>query len=278
MSRLTEKLMSNLLKKISTQNGFRLVVKLKSTLGKILLVLLFLFSFAACRTPFNQPQTPSASQTAVSKSKKTTNARLSSEKRLRRKRISVSRNLYEGSLWRYESSFGNILRDHRARFRGDLMTISELPAVVNVAEPKAEAEGEAAAPTNDTQRASLLLEAITMRDEIENEQNDILRSLETISARVTKVLPDGNMLIKGQKIDYRQRNQVRYITTITGILRPADVDDSNIVSATKLANPNVKIKRQQSGTFIRERLQKLAPLVGQQKAGLLGRLGDFAKQ
>ncbi|MAD99739.1 MAG: flagellar basal body L-ring protein FlgH [SAR324 cluster bacterium] len=270
--------MSNLSKIISTQNGFRLVVKLRSTLGKILLVLLFLFSFAACRTPFNQPQTPSASQTAVSKSKKTTNARLSSEKRLRRKRISVSRNLYEGSLWRYESSFGNILRDHRARFRGDLMTISELPAVVNVAEPKAEAEGEAAAPTNDTQRASLLLEAITMRDEIENEQNDILRSLETISARVTKVLPDGNMLIKGQKIDYRQRNQVRYITTITGILRPADVDDSNIVSATKLANPNVKIKRQQSGTFIRERLQKLAPLVGQQKAGLLGRLGDFAKQ
>ena len=278
MSRLTEILMSNLSKKISTQNGFRLVVKLKSTLGKILLVLLFLFSFAACRTPFNQPQTPSASQTAVSKSKKTTNARLSSEKRLRRKRISVSRNLYEGSLWRYESSFGNILRDHRARFRGDLMTISELPAVVNVAEPKAEAEGEAAAPTNDTQRASLLLEAITMRDEIENEQNDILRSLETISARVTKVLPDGNMLIKGQKVDYRQRNQVRYITTITGILRPADVDDSNIVSATKLANPNVKIKRQQSGTFIRERLQKLAPLVGQQKAGLLGRIGDFAKQ
>ena len=193
--------------------------------------------------------------------------------------MSVSRNLYEGSLWRYESSFGNILRDHRARFRGDLLTISELPSVVNVPEPKAEAEGEtASAPTNDTQRASLLLEAITMRDEIEKEQNDILRTLETISARVTKVLPDGNMLIKGQKIDYRQRNQVRYITTITGVLRPADVDDSNIVSATKLANPNVKIKRQQSGTFVRERLQKLAPLVGQQKAGLMGRIGDFAKQ
>ena len=203
---------------------------------------------------------------------------MNSEKRLRRKRISVNRNLYEGSLWRYESSFGNILRDHRARFRGDLLTISEVPAVVNVAEPKAEAEGEAADPTNDTQRASLLLEAITMRDEIENEQNDILRSLETISARVTKVLPDGNMLIKGQKIDYRQRNQVRYITTITGILRPADIDDSNIVSATKLANPNVKIKRQQSGAFVRERLEKLRPLIGRQKAGLAGRIGDFAKQ
>ena len=246
--------------------------------GKILLVFLVLLVAAACRTPFNQPQTPAQNQTAVSKSKKVTNNRLSSEKRMRRKRVSVSRNLYEGSLWRYESSFGNILRDHRARFRGDLFTISELPSVVNVPEPKAEAEAEAAAPTNNTQRANLLLEAITMRDEIEREQNDILRSLETMSARVTKVLPDGNMMIKGQKVDYRQRNQVRYITTITGILRPADVDDSNIVSATKLANPNVKIKRQQSGAFVRERLERLAPLIGQQRAGLMGRIGDFAQQ
>ena len=283
MSRLTKFLMFDFSKITSFHKVFKnkqyFEGRQKTVQGKVLLLLLVLFSVAACRTPFNQPQAPNNSQTAASKSKKTTNQRLNSEKRLRRKRVSVSRNLYEGSLWRYESSFGNILRDHRARFRGDLLTISELPSVVNVPEPKAEAEGETASdPTNDTQRASLLLEAITMRDEIENEQNDILRTLETISARVTKVLPDGNMLIKGQKIDYRQRNQVRYITTITGVLRPADVDDSNIVSATKLANPNVKIKRQQSGTFIRERLQKLAPLVGQQKAGLMGRIGDFAKQ
>ena len=70
------------------------------------------------------------------------------------------------------------------------------------------------------------------------------------------------MIIKGQKIDYRQRNQVRYITTVTGILRPADVNDSNIVSAGKLANPNVKIKRQQSRSLVRKRLEKLAPLLG----------------
>ncbi len=274
--------MSNFLKSLHlpklTHQNVGLSSHQKIPCGKILLVFFVLFAAAACRTPFNQPQNPAQNQTAVSKSKKVTNNRLSSEKRLRRKRVSVNRNLYEGSLWRYESSFGNILRDHRARFRGDLFTISELPSVVNVPEPKAEAEAEAAAPTNNTQRANLLLEAITMRDEIEREQNDILRSLETMSARVTKVLPDGNMMIKGQKVDYRQRNQVRYITTITGILRPADVDDSNIVSATKLANPNVKIKRQQSGAFVRERLERLAPLIGQQRAGLMGRIGDFAQQ
>ena len=274
--------MSNFLKSLHlpklTHQNVGLSSHRKIPCGKILLVFFVLFATAACRTPFNQPQTPAQNQTAVSNSKKVTNNRLSSEKRLRRKRVSVSRNLYEGSLWRYESSFGNILRDHRARFRGDLFTISELPSVVNVPEPKAEAEQEAAAPTNNTQRANLLLEAITMRDEIEREQNDILRSLETMSARVTKVLPDGNMMIKGQKVDYRQRNQVRYITTITGILRPADVDDSNIVSATKLANPNVKIKRQQSGAFVRERLERLSKLSGRERAGLMGRIGDFAQQ
>ena len=118
---------------------------------------------------------------------------------------------------------------------------------------------------------------MTLRDAIEEEQNDILRNLDGISARVIRVLPNGNMLIKGQKIDYRQRNQVRYITTLTGILRPADVNDSNIVSASKLANANVKIKRQQSGSLVRERLQKLAPLLGKAKSGLLGRLSDLSK-
>jgi hypothetical protein len=136
------------------------------------------------------------------------------------------------------------------------------------------AEGQ---PAGGAETGNVALEALTLRDAIEEEQNEILRNLDGISARVIRVLPDGNMLIKGQKIDYRQRNQVRYITTVTGILRPADVNDSNIVSASKLANANVKIKRQQSGSLVRERLQKLAPLLGKEKTGLLGRLTDLSK-
>ena len=195
-------------------------------------------------------------------------------KPLRRKRISTSRNRYEGSLWRYESSFGNVLRDHRARFRGDLLRINDVNLIVNVPPPKIASEGQ---PAGGAETASVALEALTLRDSIEEEQNDILRALDALSARVIRVLPDGNMIIKGQKIDYRQRNQVRYTTTVTGILRPVDVNDSNIVSASKLANPNVKIKRQQSRSLVRKRLEKLAPLLGKQKAGVLGRLGELAK-
>ena len=228
---------------------------------------------AGCLPPGQKPQPPAEIKKVTAAKRLNEKLKLTA-KQLRRKRISTEKNRYEGSLWRYESSFGNLLRDHRARFRGDLLSINEMGLIVNVPPPEISPEGQ---PAGGAETGSVALEAMTLRDTIEEEQNEILRNLDGISARVIKVLPDGNMVIKGQKIDYRRRNQVRYITTVTGILRPADVNDSNVVSASKLANPNVKIDRQQSGSLVRERLEKLAPLLGKQKAGFLGRLGDLAK-
>ena len=150
--------------------------------------------------------------------------------------------------------------------------------ISNVPPPK-EAGGDggqaAAAPQNEVQAASLALEALTLRNAIEEEQNEILRGLNTISARVVRVYPDGNMLISGQKVDYRQRNQVRYVTTVQGVLRPADVSGENLVSATKLVNPEIKVRRQQSTGLVRERLEQLAPLIGSDAAGLAGQLSDL---
>ena len=237
------------------------------------LPLLIMLYLTGCFPPGPKPQPPTEIKEATAAKRLNEKLKLTAKK-LRRKRISTEKNRYEGSLWRYESSFGNLLRDHRARFRGDLLSINEMGLIVNVPPPQITSEGQ---PAGGAETGSAALEAMTLRDSIEEEQNEILRSLDGISARVIRVLPDGNMVIKGQKIDYRRRNQVRYITTVTGILRPADVNDSNVVSASKLANPNVKINRQQSGSLVRERLEKLAPLLGKQKAGFLGRLGDLAK-
>ena len=240
---------------------------------KYLLATLLIFILSGCLPQRPQPQ-PTAEILAANTVKKQNDKLRLASKSLRRKRISSSRNLYEGSLWRYESSFGNLLRDHRARFRGDLLSINEVGLIANAPPPNLASEGQ---PAGGAETGNVALESLTLRDTIEEEQNDILRNIDGISARVIRVLPNGNMLIKGQKIDYRQRNQVRYITTLTGILRPADVNDSNIVSASKLANANVKIKRQQSGSLVRERLKKLAPLLGKEKSGLLGRLSDLSK-
>ena len=200
-----------------------------------------------------------------------------SARRQRQPALNTNRNALEGSLWRSEASFGNLFRDHRARYRGDLLTIQEVDLISNVPPPKEGGGdgGQAAAPQNEVQAASLALEALTLRNAIEEEQNEILRGLNTISARVVRVYPDGNMLISGQKVDYRQRNQVRYVTTVQGVLRPADVSGENLVSATKLVNPEIKVRRQQSTGLVRERLEQLAPLIGNDAAGLAGRLSDL---
>ncbi|MEE2715965.1 MAG: flagellar basal body L-ring protein FlgH [SAR324 cluster bacterium] len=245
------------------------------------LLLLVAVALSGCRTLATEdqmlPDSPQARTSQVAAQPAATPVK-SDIRNKRRRMITARRNPYEGSLWQYESSFGNLFRDHRARFRGDLLSISELQAIVSVPPPREQEEGGEQAPASDTARANILLEALTMRDQIEEEQNEILRGLEIISARVVRVLPDGNMVIRGRKVDYRQRNKVRYITTVTGILRPADVSDTNIVSAAKLAYPDVKIKRQQSGSLLREKLERLAPLTGKQQAGLAGRLSEFAGQ
>jgi flagellar basal body L-ring protein FlgH len=201
-----------------------------------------------------------------------------SARRQRQPALNTNRNALEGSLWRSEASFGNLFRDHRDRYRGDLLTIQEVDLISNVPPPKeggVDGGQAAAAPQNEVQAASLALEALTLRNAIEEEQNEILRGLNTISARVVRVYPDGNMLISGQKVDYRQRNQVRYVTTVQGVLRPADVSGENLVSATKLVNPEIKVRRQQSSGLVRERLEQLAPLIGSDAAGLAGRLSDL---
>ena len=198
-------------------------------------------------------------------------------RRQRQPALNTRRNALEGALWRSEASFGNLFRDHRARYRGDLLTIQEVDLISNVPPPKEGGGdgGQAAAPQNEVQAASLALEALTLRNAIEEEQNEILRGLNTISARVVRVYPDGNMLVSGQKVDYRQRNQVRYVTTVQGVLRPADVSGENLVSATKLVNPEIKVRRQQSTGLVRERLEQLAPLIGSDAAGLAGQLSDL---
>ena len=242
-----------------------------------ILLLAAVIALSGCRTLATEDQmTTDTSQTRSPVVAKLTTLVTSDIRTKRRRLITARRNPYEGSLWQYESSFGNLFRDHRARFRGDILSISELQAIVTVPPPKEQEENGEQGPTSDAARANVLLEALTMRDQIEEEQNEILRNLEIISARVTRVLPDGNMVIRGRKVDYRQRNKVRYITTVIGILRPADVSDTNIVSAAKLAYPDVKIKRQQSGGLLREKLERLAPLTGKQQAGLAGRLSEFA--
>ncbi len=172
--------------------------------------------------------------------------------------INTTRNLYEGSLWRGAASWGNLLRDHRARYPGDLLTVTEMQKIIKVPELKPEEE----APNQGAQQAgqgqgegeqpqeaidpilAFLRAQEKRREEIEEEQNEILRSIDTMEVQVVRVLPNGNMLVRGVHPPiFRDNNRVKYIVTLEGIVRPTDVDEANNVLATRLSKAEYKIRR-----------------------------------
>lgn len=168
--------------------------------------------------------------------------------------INTTRNLYEGSLWRGASSWGNLLRDHRARFRGDLLTVTDLQKIIKVPEIKPETQVEQAEQlaqqTAQQEQEGIdpilafLLERQRMRELVDLEQNEILRSIDSIEVEVIGVRPNGNLVVRGVHPPiFRERNRVKYIVSLTGQVRPSDVDENNIVFSTKLNKAEYKIRR-----------------------------------
>jgi len=197
--------------------------------------------------------------------------------------LPTSDNRYEGSLWRDESSWGNLLRDHRARFKHDVLTITGLQDIIIISKPEKKPAPVTAQALKGTgaeagaAKVNQLLDVaneLTGADKVEAEQNEVLGALSTISARVTNVLPNGNMVVVGEKIDYRQQNTIRYVTKIQGIIRPEDVTDKNEIGSLKLARSEVQIKRQVLASKLN--LGALAPVIGAQKAGVMDRLSHMA--
>lgn len=186
---------------------------------------------------------------------------------------------YEGSLWKDESSWGNLLRDHRARFKDDVVTITDLSSIINVPPPPVPkpvvntAAGQKA--TKGKQAKAALNAALDTMGvpEGELEQNEILRALKSISARIVAVFPNGNMLVKGEKIDHRQQNTIRYITTVSGIVRPEDVSEKNEVLSSKLARSQVKTKRQIIARKVN--LNALKPVMKKEDVGIMDRMGHL---
>ena len=196
--------------------------------------------------------------------------------------ISTTRNLYEGSLWRGAASWGNLMRDHRARYRGDLLTVTEMPKIINVPEPKVEQPAEQAAAEEQAKQPidpviAFLRQQQERREQIEREQNEILRSIDLIEVEVVRVLPNGNLLVRGVHPPiFRERNRVKYVVTLRGIVRPSDVDDNNTIPAPKLSKAEYKLRR----LVRRSRIPRIAGVAaraaGSRRGGeFLDRLSSF---
>ncbi len=59
----------------------------------------------------------------------------------------------------------------------------------------------------------------------------------TISVRVMKKLPGGNLFVRGSR-EITINNETQYMI-LTGIVRPADIDHNNEVSSTKIADARI---------------------------------------
>ncbi|MGK0289172.1 MAG: flagellar basal body L-ring protein FlgH [bacterium] len=234
---------------------------MKNILRLVLISLIALATSGCIQRPMIIPE-----QQQVAK-KKSSHYNIYANKHRQRTPIPIGKSQYEGSLWASEASWGNLFRDHRARFVNDVLSITSIASIVSLekAQPvktrtRRALPGQAATTPTVARKATLTRS--------QQEQNDVLRAMKTITARVTRVFPNGTMRIQGEKIDYRRGNTIRYVTKVRGIIRPEDINAKNEIVATKLARSEIKIRRQLLASSYRRNVRR--------RAGFLNRLNRLA--
>lgn len=154
-----------------------------------------------------------------------------------------------GSIWFPAARLSNLASDLRSRNVDDVVTIlvqesasavstgqsktsrasSAQAAITSLAGPKAPA-GALANLLNSSGTTSLDGEGTTSR------QTTLTT---TISARVTHVLVNGNLVVEGTRnLNVNSENQV---ITIRGVIRPIDLDTTNSVPSARLANMELQV-------------------------------------
>jgi flagellar L-ring protein precursor FlgH len=156
------------------------------------------------------------------------------------------------SLWR--SGAKAFFKDQRAKEVGDIMTVSlnlSDRAVLNNKSERDRDDSEVANVTNllglEAELGKVLPEAIapatvagfgnthsTSGDGKINRDETIVL---TLAAVVIQVLPNGNLVIAGRQ-EIRVSNELRELR-VTGIIRQSDIDTTNTVSHTKIAEMRV---------------------------------------
>ncbi|RLA02019.1 MAG: flagellar basal body L-ring protein FlgH [Gammaproteobacteria bacterium] len=151
-----------------------------------------------------------------------------------------------GSLFT-QSSASFLYSDRKAARVGDLITIN-LNEKTNASknadtEIKKEDENELRDPMISGRIPSYNGNPITydintnrlFKAEADSDQANSLNG--TITVTVSKVLPNGNLMIKGEK--WLTLNQGKEFIRIAGIIRPEDVSTDNTISSTKVADARI---------------------------------------
>lgn len=157
----------------------------------------------------------------------------------------------EGSLWVNKSA--SIFEDSKARYVGDTVIVD----IIENSSSKMDVNTEASRKTNmeigvphinflgkTTNLGAAVGDTNLIGTDFSNSfegEADSDRSGQltaSIAARVTEVLPNGNLSLFGRRA-MKVNNEVQYIT-VSGIIRPQDISASNRVKSTYLADSRIE--------------------------------------
>ncbi len=154
-----------------------------------------------------------------------------------------------GSIWFPAARLSNLASDLRARNVDDTVTIlvAESASAVSTGQSKTSRTSSAqsaitslAGPKSATGAlANLLNSNTTTALDGEGTTSRQTTLTTTISARVTHVLVNGNLVVEGTRnLNVNSENQ---IITVRGVIRPIDLDTTNSVPSVRLANMEIEV-------------------------------------
>lgn len=154
-----------------------------------------------------------------------------------------------GSLWSPAARFSNLASDLRARNVDDVVTIvvSESASAVSTGSSKTSRQSSASAninalaglksPTGALANLANLGSTQALDGEGTTSRTTNLTTI--VSARVTHVLVNGNLVVEGTKhLNINSENQV---ITVRGVIRPIDLDTTNTVPSARLAQMEIQV-------------------------------------
>ena len=154
-----------------------------------------------------------------------------------------------GSLWSPSSRVTDMALDLRARNLDDLVTILVVERASAVAKGSTKTARQSSAKASVSALAGIPSPVGALANMVgvsgdqqldgqgQTSRETVLST--TLSARVTHVLPNGNLVVEGAK-DV-EVNSERQLVTVRGVIRPFDLTTANVVRSDRLAQMEIHI-------------------------------------
>lgn len=144
------------------------------------------------------------------------------------------------SLWNNGSS---LFADQRASQVGDIVTVQVIERLDNSDEGKTDSSKSAQDSVNRGTGILSFIRSLGLSS-ASNYQGDgkserTLKAGTIVSCLVTEVLPNGNLIIQGDRqiVTHRERLTIRF----SGVVRPIDINANNVVPSNLVANAEVSM-------------------------------------